>query len=105
MLRMNQVRKGEFQEVESGNYFTFGDLEDCPDDCLKNWAKEQAWYDSEVHYSFIDVNDDDCLCNPFRVAVVKKTTAYVLTAARGLDGIESYKDFEKWKIKNHVIYK
>ena len=105
MLHMNQVRKGEFQEVDFGNYFTFGDLEDCPDDCLKNWAKEQSWYDPEVHYSFIDVGVDDCLYNPYRVAVVKKTVIYVLTAGRCLDSIESYKDFEKWKIKNHVIYK
>ena len=99
---MNQSRKGEFQEVDHGNYFTFGDLEDCPDDCLKNWAEEQSWYNPEVHYSFIDV--DDTLYQSYRIAVVKKNVAYVLTGGIGLDSTESYKDFEKWEIKNHVIY-
>ena len=103
MLCMNQPRKGEFQEVECGNYFTFGDLENCHDECLKNWAKEQSWYNPEVHFSFIDVSD--YLYSPHRVAVVKKTVVYVLTGGVDLNSIESYKNFEKWQIKNHVIYK
>ena len=103
MLCINQARKGEFQEVECGNYFTFGDLKDCPDDCLKNWAEEQSWYNPEVHFSFIDVGD--YLYSPYRVAVVKKTVVYVLTGGIDLNSIESYKNFEKWQIKNHVIYK
>ena len=103
MFCMTQARKGEFQEVEYGNYFTFGDLEDCPDDCLKNWAEEQHWYDPEVHFSFIDVGDT--LYLPYRIAVVKKTVAYVLTGGIDPGSTESYKDFEKWQIKNHVIYK
>ena len=103
MLHMAQSRKGEFQEVECGNYFTFGDLEDCPDDCLKNWAEEQSWYNPEIHYSFIDVGDT--LCTPYRITVVKKTVVYVLTGGIDLDCIKSYKDFEKWQIKNLVIYK
>ena len=103
MFCMNQKRKGEFQEVEFGHYFTFGDLENCPDDCLKNWAEEQAWYNPEIHYSFIDVGD--YLYGPYRVAVVKKTVVYVLTGGIDLNSIESYKNFEKWEIKNHVVYK
>ena len=103
MLYMNQSRKGEFQEVEYGNYFTFCDLEDCPNTELKNWAEKQSWYNPEVHFSFVDVGDT--LYLPYRIAVVKKTVAYVLTDDIELDSIESYKDFEKWQIKNHVIYK
>ena len=103
MFCMNQSRKGEFQEVDCGNYYTFGDLEDCPDDCLKNWAKEQSWYNPEVHYSFIDVGDT--LCTPYRITVVKKTVAYVLIDSIDPDSTESYKDWRKWQIKNQVIYK
>ena len=99
MLRMNQSRKGEFQEVDHGNYFTFGDLEDCPDDCLKNWAKEQPWYNPKVHYSVIDVGDT--LYLPYRIAVVKQTVAYVYT----YNIHKSYEEWERWEIKNHVIYK
>ena len=102
MPRMNKLRKGEFQEVKYGNYFTFGDLEDCPDDCLKNWAEEQSWYSTEIHYSFIDV--DDWLNIPYRVAVIKQSVAYIYTYNIP-NKTESYKDWEKWQIKNHVIYK
>lgn len=102
MLIMNQKRNGEFQEVECGNRFTFGNLEDCPDDCLKNWAEEQHWYDPCINFSFIDV--DDWFGNPYRIAVVKQSVAYVYTYNIPNE-VESYKDWEKWKIKNHVIYK
>ena len=101
MLCMNQPRKGEFQEVDCRKYFTFGDLKDCPDDCLKNWAEDQSWYNPEVHFSFIDVGDS--IGFPFRIAVVKETVAYVLTGGVDLYNIKSYKDFEKWQIKNLVI--
>ena len=103
MLRMIQSRKGEFQEVDHGHYFTFGDLKDCPYKGLQSWAEEQPWYNPEVHYSFIDVGDT--LYLPYRIAVVKKTVAYVLTDSIDLDSTESYKDWEKWQIKNQVIYK
>ena len=58
---------GEFQEVKSGNHFTFGNLSECPDTSLENWAKEQSWYDQEVHFSFICMND--YLDNPCRLAL------------------------------------
>ena len=99
---MNQKHKGEFQEVDCGNYFTFGDLEDCPDTSLKGWAKEQPWYDSDVHFSFICMND--WLDNPYRIAVVKKNIAYVYTYNTP-NKTESYEEWEMWQIKNHVIYK
>ena len=99
---MNQKRNGEFQEVKSGNYFTFGDLKDCLDTSLKNWAREQPWYDPKTNFSFIDM--DDYLYSPYRVAVVKKTTAYVYTYNTP-NKTESYKDWEKWQIKNLVTYK
>lgn len=101
MLRMTQSRKGEFQEVDHGNYFTFGDLKDCPYKSLQSWAEDQSWYNPEVHFSFIDVGDS--IGFPFRIAVVKETVAYVLTGGVDLDNIKSYKDFEKWQIKNLVI--
>ena len=103
MLCMNQKRKGEFQEVDCGNYFTFGDLRDCPYKGLQSWAEDQPWYNPEVHFSFIDVGDS--IGFPFRIAVVKKTVVYVLTDSIDIDNIESYNDFDKWQIKNHVIYK
>ena len=101
MFCMNQPRKGEFQEVECGNYFTFGDLDDCPDTALKNWAEEQSWYNPEVHFSFIDVGD--WLGVPYRIAVVKKTVAYVYTYNIPNE-TESYKEWEKWQIKKLTVY-
>lgn len=98
----NLTIKGEFQEVECGNYFTFGDLENCPDTSLKNWAREQSWYNPEVRYSFIDVGD--CLDNPCRIAVIKQSVAYIYTYNIP-NKTESYKSWEKWKIKNLAIYK
>ena len=102
MLIMNQKRKGEFQGVDCGNYFTFGDLENCPDTSLKNWAKEQSWYSTEIHFSFIDV--DDCLDNHYRIAVIKQSVAYIYTYNIP-NKTGSYEEWEMWEIKNHVIYK
>ena len=105
MLHMAQSRKGEFQEVDHGDYFTFGDLEDCPDSSLKNWAKEQSWYDPGIDFSFIDFSFiDGWVSKSYRIALVKQTVAYVYTYNTP-NRTESYKDWEKWKIKNHVIYK
>ena len=73
---MNQKRKGEFQGVEYGDYFTFGDLKGCPNTSLKDWAKEQPWYDSEAHLSFIDAGD--CWVGiPQRIAIIEEATAFV----------------------------
>ena len=102
MLCMNQKRKGEFQEVDCGNYFTFGDLKDCPDDCLKNWAEEQSWYNDTVNYSFIRINCWDGAY--YRVSVIEGNVAFVNTSNKPYL-TKNYKEWEKWQIKNHVIYK
>lgn len=99
---MNQKRKGEFQEVEYGGYFTFGDLEDCPNTELKNWAERQSWYNPEVHFSFVRINCWDGAY--YRIAIIEETATFVRTFNTP-DEVESYKDWEKWKIKNLVIYK
>ena len=102
MLCMNQPRKGEFQEVECGKYFTFGNLEDCPDSSLKGWAKEQPWYDPKINFSFIDM--DNWVRESYRIAVVKQTVAYVYTYNIP-NKTKSHEEWEKWQIKNQVIYK
>lgn len=101
MISTYQKRKGEFQEVECGNYFTFGDLKDCPDTSLKNWAEEQSWYNPEVHFSYIYV--DGWLNNPYRIAVIKQSVAYIYTYNIPNE-TESYKEWDKWQIKKLTVY-
>ena len=88
-----KTHKGEFQEKEFGNWFPFGDIEDCPYTSLKNWIKEESWYDPSVKYSFIDVGD--ALYNPYRIAIVKKNVVYVFTGEE---------QWEKWKVKKMILY-
>ena len=95
MMNMYQSRIGEFQECELKHYFTFGDLQNCPDSFLMDWAKTQEWYDQSQQYSFIDVGD--VIGSPYRIAIIKKTVAYVLSG--------DTEEFQKWNIKKMITYR